>query len=57
MFVKTALLKSDDSSHFKAYSSHSFQPTASDWVHCEEETGAYAHLSRNTYIFFFFTNF
>ena len=26
-----------------------FNLQASDWVHCEEETGAYAQLSRNTY--------
>ena len=26
-----------------------FNLQASDWVHCEEETGMYAHLFRNTY--------
>ena len=37
-----------------------FNLQASDWVHCEEETGAYTQLSRNTYklvSFFFCTNF
>ena len=40
-YLTTALLKSDVFWHSKAYSSHSFQPTGIDWVHCEEETGAY----------------
>ena len=26
-----------------------FNKQASDWVHCEEETGVYTQLSRNTY--------
>ena len=26
-----------------------FDLQASDWVHCEEEAGAYTQLSRNTY--------
>ena len=30
-------------------SSHSFNLQASDWVHCEEDTGAYYQLPRNTY--------
>ena len=36
-----------------------FNIQALDWVHCEEETGAYYQLSRNTYKFviFFLTNF
>ena len=28
-----------------------FNLQASDWVHCEEETGAYTQLSQNTYKF------
>ena len=31
-----------------------FNLEASDWVHCEEETGAYYQLSQNTYKLFFF---
>ena len=39
-----------------------FNLQALDWVHCEEETGAYYQLSRNTYksvkkIHFFFYSF
>ena len=30
---------------------------ASDWVHCEEETGAYSQLSQYTYKKFFFNLF
>ena len=31
-----------------------FNLQASDWVYCEEETGVYYQLSRNTYKFFYF---
>ena len=48
-YLATALLKSDVFQHSKAYSSHSFQPTGSEWIHCEDETGAYYQLSRLTY--------
>ena len=37
-----------------------FNLHASDWVHCEEKTGAYYHLSRFTYklvIFLFYILF
>ena len=30
-----------------------FNLQVSDWVHCEEETGVYTQLSRNTYKFIF----
>ena len=36
-----------------------FNLQASDWVHCEEETGVYGQLSQNTYklVRFFLQNF
>ena len=42
-------MKSHVSGHFKAYSAIVFNLQASEWTHCEEETGVYYHLSRNTY--------
>ena len=51
-YLTTALLKSDIFWHSKSFAVHSFQPTGiglSDWVHCEEETGAYYQLYRHTY--------
>ena len=51
-YLTIALLKSDIFRHSKAYSSRAppvFNLQASDWVHCEEETGVYYQLSRLTY--------
>ena len=52
--IYNVLLKSDVSGHSKAYSSLSFNLQASDWVHCEEETGAYYQYIGLPIIFFFF---
>ena len=49
--IYNAYLKSDISSHSKAYSSHSVNLQALDWVDCEEETNAYYQLSLYTYKF------
>ena len=54
-YLTTALLKLDIFRHSKSFAAHSFNLQASDWVHCEEETGAYYQLYRHTYklVFFF----
>ena len=48
-YLTTALLKSDIFWHSKSFAATVFNLQASDWVHCEEETGAYYQLYRHTY--------
>ena len=49
-YLTTALLKSDIFRHSKETTPPTvFNLQASDWVHCEEETGVYYQLARNTY--------
>ena len=47
-FLTTALLKSDVFGTQKSTPPTVFNLQASNWVYCEEETGAYYQLSRST---------
>ena len=48
-YLATTLLKRDIFRHSKVFAAHGFQPTASDWLLCEEETGAHYQLHRLTH--------
>ena len=49
LYITTALLKNDVSGTQKPSPPTVFNLQASDWVHCDEETGAFPHQVRFLY--------
>ena len=48
-YLTTTLMKSDIFRHSKSSQPTVFNLQALDWIHCEQETGAYYQLYRHTY--------